>query len=74
LLHHIAASRVLLLLTYRPGFASTWSRQSYHSVITLTRLTQDDIYRLLTSLLGTAAIQEDLTTWVLDKAIAVRAG
>jgi DNA-binding CsgD family transcriptional regulator/DNA-binding transcriptional ArsR family regulator len=71
LLDQIAASRIMLLLTYRPDFASTWSRKSYHSVITVTRLSQDDSYRLLTALLGTMSIHDDLATWVLDKAEGV---
>jgi predicted ATPase len=71
LLDQIAASRILLLLTYRPDFASTWSRKSYHSVITVTRLSQDDSRRLLTALLGTTSIHADLATWVLDKAEGV---
>jgi predicted ATPase len=70
-LDHIAASRILLLLTYRPDFATTWSRKSYHSVLTITRLTQDDSYRLLTALLGTASIHADLAAWVLNKAEGV---
>jgi predicted ATPase len=60
-----------LLLTYRPDFATTWSRKSYHSVLTITRLTQDDSYRLLTALLGTASIHADLAAWVLNKAEGV---
>jgi predicted ATPase len=71
LLDHIAASRIMLLLTYRPDFASTWSRKSYHSVITVIRLSHDDSYRLLTALLDTASIHADLATWVLDKAEGV---
>ena len=38
LLDNIAGTRVLLVCTYRPEFVSTWSRKSYHSVITLTPL------------------------------------
>ena len=71
LLDHIAASRMLLLLTYRPDFASTWSRKSYHSVITVTRLSQEDSYRLLATLLDGRAIHADLVAWVLDKAEGV---
>ena len=35
LLEHLAGSRILLVCTYRPDFASLWSGKSYHSVITL---------------------------------------
>lgn len=71
LLDHMAASRMMLLLTYRPDFASTWSRKSYHSVITVTRLSQDDSNGLLASLLGARSIHPDLAAWVLDKAEGV---
>jgi len=34
LLEHVAGACVLLLCTYRPEFVCTWSRKSYHRVIT----------------------------------------
>ena len=42
LLEHVAGARVLLVCTYRPEFACTWSRKSYHRVITLTPLAPAD--------------------------------
>jgi predicted ATPase len=60
LLDHMAGSRLLLVFTYRPEFVSTWSRKSYHSVITLTRLTQSDCRQMLMALLGTTRIQDEL--------------
>jgi predicted ATPase len=35
LLDHLAGAPVLLVCTYRPDFATTWSRKSYHHVISL---------------------------------------
>jgi hypothetical protein len=45
LLEHIAATRVLLVCTYRPDFASLWSCKSYHSVITLRPLESHEGYQ-----------------------------
>jgi predicted ATPase/class 3 adenylate cyclase/DNA-binding CsgD family transcriptional regulator len=71
LLDRIAGARVLLVCTYRPDFVSAWSRKSYHNVVTLTRLGPQDSYRMLTSLLGTARIPDNLARLVLDKAEGV---
>jgi class 3 adenylate cyclase/DNA-binding CsgD family transcriptional regulator len=71
LLEHIAGARVLLICTHRPEFVSTWSRRSYHSVSTLTRLVPQEGYQMLTALLGTVQVQETLCTLVLDKAEGV---
>ncbi|HEY7492143.1 MAG TPA: AAA family ATPase, partial [Candidatus Tectomicrobia bacterium] len=49
LLEHVAASRVLLVCTYRPEFVCTWSRKSYHSVVTLPRLGHAEGYQMLTA-------------------------
>jgi class 3 adenylate cyclase len=71
LLDHLAGARVLLVCTYRPDFASLWSRKSYHSVITLQPLGPPDSYQVLTALLGTPHIQDELATLVLAKAEGV---
>jgi class 3 adenylate cyclase/DNA-binding CsgD family transcriptional regulator len=71
LLEHIAGSRVLLVCTYRPDFASLWSGKSYHSVITLPPLAPSEGRQMLTALLGTTSIQEELAALVLAKADGV---
>jgi class 3 adenylate cyclase/DNA-binding CsgD family transcriptional regulator len=71
LLEHIAGSRILLVCTYRPDFASLWSGKSYHSVITLPPLAPSEGRQMLTALLGTVYIQEELAALVLDKADGV---
>ena len=71
LLEHVAGARVLLLCTYRPEFVCTWSRKSYHRVITLTPLAPPDGSQMLSALLGTPQIQDDLVRLVLDKAEGV---
>ena len=71
LLEHVAGARVLLVYTYRPEFVCTWSRKSYHRVITLTPLAPADGSQMLTALFGTPHIQDDLVRLVLDKAEGV---
>ena len=71
LLEHMAGSRILLVYTYRPDFASLWSGKSYHSVITLPPLALSEGRQMLTALLGTTPIQDDLTALVLAKADGV---
>jgi DNA-binding CsgD family transcriptional regulator/tetratricopeptide (TPR) repeat protein len=71
LLEHMAGSRILLVCTYRPDFASLWSGKSYHSVITLPPLAPSEGRQMLTALLGTTHIQDELTALVLAKADGV---
>src|SRR5439155_8880012 len=69
LLEHIASVRVLLVCTYRPEFVSTWSRKSYHSGITLTRLAPQESRQMLTARLG--PVEERLTALIVEKAEGV---
>jgi predicted ATPase len=71
LLDHLGGAPVLLVCTYRPDFATTWSRKSYHHVISLTRLEPQESHQMLSALLGTTHIQDDLAQLVLDKAEGV---
>jgi DNA-binding CsgD family transcriptional regulator len=71
LLEHIAGSRVLLVCTYRPDFASLWSGKSYHSVVTLLPLAPPEGRQMLTALLGSTHIQDELTALMLAKADGV---
>jgi class 3 adenylate cyclase/tetratricopeptide (TPR) repeat protein len=71
LLDQIAGARVLLLFTYRPDFVSTWSGKSYHSAVTLVRLSNRESHQMLTSLLGTDQVQDELIELVLDKSEGV---
>ena len=67
LLEHLAGTRVLLLCTYRSDFASLWSRKSYHSVLTLKLLDPHEGFEMLTALLGTPRMQDELAALVLNK-------
>ena len=67
LLEHLAGVPILLLCTYRPDFASLWSRKSYHSVLTLKPLDSHEGFEMLTALLGTPHMQDELAALVLNK-------
>ena len=69
LLEHIAGARVLLVYTHRPEFVSTWSRKSYHSVITLTRLSPQESRQMLSAMLG--QVEERLTALIVEKSEGV---
>jgi predicted ATPase len=71
LLEYIAGARVMLVCTHRPEFVSTWSRKSYHSVITLTRLAPQESRYMLTTSLGTATVEEQLARLIVEKSEGV---
>jgi len=67
LLESISGARVLLIFTYRPDFVHTWGGRSYHSQVTLNRLSNRESLAMLTYLLGTEEIGSDLEELVLEK-------
>jgi class 3 adenylate cyclase/tetratricopeptide (TPR) repeat protein len=67
LLESIAGARVLMIFNYRPEFVPTWGAKSYHSQITLNRLSNHESLTMLSHLLGTEDIDSDLEELVLEK-------
>ncbi len=67
LLESISGARVLLIFTHRPEFVHTWGGRSYHSQVTLNRLSNRESLAMLTYLLGTEEIGRDLEELVLEK-------
>ena len=67
LLENISGARVLLLFSYRPEFVHTWGGKSYHSQVTLNRLSNRENLALMTYLLGTKDIGKDLEELILEK-------
>jgi tetratricopeptide (TPR) repeat protein len=49
----LAGTPVLLLTTYRPGYAVRWAAKTYYTQIALDRLTRQEVEELLHALLGT---------------------
>jgi len=67
LLENIPGARVCLIFTYRPEFVHTWGGRSYHSQVTLNRLSNRESLRIVYHLLGTEKIKNDLEDMILDK-------
>ena len=67
LLEVIPGARVLLIFTYRPEFVHTWGGKSFHSQVTLNRLSNRESLTMLSHLLGTEEIDSDLEELVLEK-------
>jgi class 3 adenylate cyclase/tetratricopeptide (TPR) repeat protein/ribosomal protein L40E len=67
LLESIAGSRVFLIYTYRPEFVHAWGSRSYHSQITLNRLSDRESLVIVNHLLDTPDIERDLEDLILTK-------
>jgi tetratricopeptide (TPR) repeat protein len=67
LLDRIAGERIFLIFTYRPEYVHTWGAKSYHSQITLNRISNSECLAMVTYLLGTENIDSDLEEMILNK-------
>jgi class 3 adenylate cyclase/tetratricopeptide (TPR) repeat protein len=67
LLESIAGARVFLIFTYRPEFVHAWGSKSYHSQVTLNRLSNRETLAMATHILGTPNIERDLEELILQK-------
>jgi tetratricopeptide (TPR) repeat protein len=67
LLESIPGARVLLIFTYRPEFVHTWGAKSYHSQVTLNRLSNRESLMMVSHLLGTEELDKDLEEFILEK-------
>jgi len=63
----IAGARVFLIFTYRPDFVHSWGGKSYHSQVTLNRLSNHESLSMVTHLLGTEKIERELEELILEK-------
>ncbi|MFP5285760.1 MAG: ATP-binding protein, partial [Thermoanaerobaculia bacterium] len=68
LVEGIAASRVLLLLTYRSGYRPRWIDKSYATQISLSRLTDRESQEVMQSVLRRTELSAELVGLVLKKA------
>jgi two-component system, NtrC family, response regulator AtoC len=62
----IAPQRVLLIVTYRPGYRPPFGDHTFHTRLALTTLSTDDSVRMARELLG--AVPDDLEALVVGKA------
>jgi tetratricopeptide (TPR) repeat protein len=66
-LESIPGARVLLIFTYRPEFIHTWGAKSYHSQVTLNRLSNRESLMMVSHLLGTEELNKHLEEFILEK-------
>ncbi len=66
-LEGIPGARILMIFTYRPEFVHTWGGKSYHSQVTLNRLSNRESLAMATHILGTEDIDKDLEDLILGK-------
>jgi class 3 adenylate cyclase/tetratricopeptide (TPR) repeat protein len=66
-LERIPGARVLMIFTYRPEFVHTWGGRSYHSQVTLNRLSNRESLAMVTHILGTEEMDRDLEDLILEK-------
>jgi class 3 adenylate cyclase/tetratricopeptide (TPR) repeat protein len=67
LLDTIYGSKVFLILTYRPEYVPLWPAKSYHSHVTLNRLSNRESLTVVFNLLETETVEKDLEELLLDK-------
>jgi tetratricopeptide (TPR) repeat protein len=67
LLDRIAGERIFLIFTYRPEYVHTWGAKSYHSQVTLNRLSNRESLAMVSNLLGTEEIDRQLEELILEK-------
>ena len=66
-LDSIPGARILLIFTYRPEFVHTWGAKSYHSQVNLNRLSNRESLIMVSHLLGTEELNNDLEEFILEK-------
>jgi tetratricopeptide (TPR) repeat protein len=63
----IAASRALVILTYRPGYVHRLGERSFHTRLVLTALSAGEGERMAESVLATDALPDDLKALIVRK-------
>ena len=56
-----------MVLTYRPDYLHTWGTRTYHSQLTLNRLSNQESLAMARYQLGGAELDERLETLILEK-------
>jgi len=68
LLVSIPGARIFLIFTYRPEFIHTWGSRSYHSQVTLNRLSNRESLAMIEHVLATRNVDRHLEDLILQKA------
>ena len=64
----VAASRVLLILTYRPGYVHPFGERTYHIRLALNALSSEDSVQMAQSVLAAESLPTDLRALIVRKA------
>jgi transcriptional regulator with AAA-type ATPase domain/tetratricopeptide (TPR) repeat protein len=64
----LAAQRVLLILTYRPGYTPPFGDHTFHTRLALTTLSSAESVRMTRDLLGAGELPADLEALIVEKA------
>jgi len=68
LLESIPGARVFLIFTYRPEFIHAWGSRTYHSQVTLNKLSNRETLAMIEHVLATRDIDRHLEDLILQKA------
>jgi len=68
LIESLAGLPVLLLTSYRPGYAVRWADKTYFTQITLDHLTEQETEAMVATLLGSQELPPDLVRLIWEKA------
>src|SRR6266508_3890476 len=64
----VPATRVLLLLTYRPGYIHPLGERTYHTRLVLAALSSDESVRMSEAMLATQSLPDELQALIARKA------
>jgi class 3 adenylate cyclase/tetratricopeptide (TPR) repeat protein len=67
LLESIPGAKILLLFTYRPEYVQNWGGKSYHSQVTVNRLSDNEGPVMASHVLGSRELDNDLKALIQDK-------
>ena len=67
LLEHISGAKVMLIFTYRTEYVHTWGARSFHSQVTLNRLSNREALAMVSHLLASESVAENLQDLILEK-------
>jgi predicted ATPase/class 3 adenylate cyclase len=67
LIDSIPGQMILLIFTYRPEFVHSWAGRSYHSQITLNRLSSRDSIKMVNHILTGAHLDRNLEDLIIEK-------
>jgi len=63
----ISGARVFTISTYRPEYVPTWGSKSYHSQVTLNRLSNRESLAMIAYLMGAEGVDRELEELILQK-------